>query len=36
MESTTTVRQVLEKKGYDIWWIDPDATVYEALELMAE
>lgn len=36
MESAITVRQVLEKKGYDIWWIDPDATVYEALELMAE
>lgn len=31
-----TVRQLLETKGYDVWSIAPDATVYEALELMAE
>lgn len=30
------VRQLLEGKGYDVWSIDPDATVYAALELMAE
>ena len=32
----TTVRQILQNKGYDVWSVPPDATVYEALELMAE
>lgn len=36
METTGTVRQILERKGGQIWWIRPDAWVYEALELMAE
>ena len=36
METTGTVREVLERKGGQIWWIRPDAWVYEALELMAE
>ena len=31
-----TVREILEKKGNQIWTITPDATVYEALELMAK
>jgi CBS domain-containing protein len=31
-----TVQQLLENKGPEIWSIDPDATVYEALKLMAE
>ena len=31
-----TVRELLQAKGYDIWSIAPDETVYEALELMAE
>jgi CBS domain-containing protein len=31
-----TVRQLLENKSIEIWSIDPDATVYEALTLMAE
>ncbi len=31
-----TVRQMLQAKGFDIWAIDPDSSVYEALELMAE
>ena len=30
------VAQLLQTKGYDIWSIEPDATVYEALERMAE
>lgn len=30
------VRQILEAKGYDIWSIVPDASVYDALELMAD
>ena len=31
-----TVHQILQTKGYDIWTIDPDATVYDALKLLAE
>ena len=31
-----TVRQILNDKGYNVWPISPDATVYEALQLMAE
>ena len=30
------VRDVLETKGKNIWSIGPDATVYKALEIMAE
>ncbi len=32
----TTVRQLLDAKGRDIWTISPDNTVYEALKLMAD
>jgi CBS domain-containing protein len=31
-----TVRQLLDVKGYQVWSISPDATVYAALEMMAE
>ena len=31
-----TLKQVLERKGRDVWSISPDAFVYEALKLMAE
>jgi CBS domain-containing protein len=31
-----TVRQLLQAKGYDIWSITPDASVYDALKLMAD
>jgi CBS domain-containing protein len=30
------VRQILESKGYQVWWTQPDATVYDALQLMSE
>ena len=30
----TTVRQILQVKGYEIWSITPDASVYDALKLM--
>ncbi len=33
---TIIVRQVLKEKGYNVWSIAPDSTVYEALQLMAE
>ncbi len=32
----TTVAGILDEKGRQVWSIAPDATVYEALELMAE
>jgi CBS domain-containing protein len=32
----TTVRQVLQRKPPGVWTVGPDATVYEALTLMAE
>ncbi|NPA92107.1 MAG: CBS domain-containing protein [Chloroflexi bacterium] len=31
-----TIRQLLNKKGNQVWAISPDATVYQALELMAD
>jgi CBS domain-containing protein len=31
-----TVKELLRAKGYHVWSIGPDATVYEALTLMAE
>lgn len=30
------IREILRKKSVDVWQIGPDASVYEALELMAE
>ena len=32
----TTVRDIIRKKGSDIWSITPEATAYEALQMMAE
>jgi CBS domain-containing protein len=32
----TTVRDIIRKKGNEIWSIEQDASIYEALELMAE
>ena len=32
----STVRDIVRKKGGEIWSIAPDATVYEALQMMAE
>ncbi len=31
-----TVAQLLQAKGSDVWTIPPDASVYQAIELMAE
>lgn len=36
MKVLDTVSAVLKQKGGEIWFIDPDATVYEAIEMMAE
>ena len=32
----TTVRQLINRKGDAVWFTQPDATVFEALSLMAE
>ncbi len=32
----TLVAQLLQNKGFDVWSIGPDATVYESLQLMAD
>ena len=31
-----TVREVLNHKGHDVYYVDPDASVLAALEIMAE
>jgi len=31
-----TIKHLLEKKGQNVWTIDPDATVFDALAKMAE
>lgn len=31
-----TIDQILQLKGYEIWSVAPETTVYEALEMMAE
>jgi CBS domain-containing protein len=31
-----TIRRLLEKKGYDVWSTSPDASVYDALSVLAE
>ncbi len=36
MALTETVRSVLKTKGSMVWSVDPDATVFEALLLLAE
>ena len=32
----TTVKQLLDAKGHQVWSIPPDASVFEAIQLMAE
>jgi CBS domain-containing protein len=36
MTTMTTVRDILDGKGRLIWSIDPDSSVYRALEVMSE
>lgn len=36
MHASRTVRQLLQEKGFEVWSIHPDATVFQALERMAE
>lgn len=30
------VRQILDSKGYDVWAVPPDMSIYDALEVMAD
>lgn len=32
----TVVNQILKLKGYDVWSVTPDTSVYDALQLMAD
>src|SRR5262249_1345516 len=36
MNTYDTIRDVLKKKGQKVWSITPDATVYRAIEMMAD
>ncbi len=36
MKLVDKISEVLQRKGGDIWWVSPDATVYEAIEMMAD
>ena len=31
-----TIRQMLDRKGHDVWSVDSEATVFDALRLMAD
>lgn len=36
MYTNTTVRQILDRKGYHVWSLEPNVTVLEALAFMAK
>ena len=36
MDINTTVSSILDHKNPDLWYIDPDATVFDAIAMMAE
>jgi CBS domain-containing protein len=36
MYSTVKVKQILDRKGYQVWSIDPDQSVVDALRFMSE
>ena len=36
MELTDTVGVVLRQKGQQVWWVDPEKRVYDAIKIMAE
>ncbi len=36
MNLVDTIRLVLQQKGQHVWHVSPDASVYEAIELMAD
>ena len=36
MEKSTSIQSILERKGSDVYWLSPEASVYQAIEVMAE
>jgi CBS domain-containing protein len=36
MDITDVVQFVLDRKGHDLWYVTPDASVYEAIETMSD
>jgi CBS domain-containing protein len=36
MTTMTTVRDILDRKGRQVWSIDPESSVYRALEIMSD
>ncbi len=36
MQAKTTIREILQKKGHKVFSLAPDATVFEAIKVMAE
>lgn len=36
MYTTLTAKQILDRKGYQVWSVDPNVSVLEALQFMAE
>jgi CBS domain-containing protein len=36
MTTMTTVRDILDRKGHQVWTIQPDESVYRALEVMSD
>ncbi len=36
MQAKTTIREILQKKGHKVFSLPPDATVFEAIKIMAE
>jgi CBS domain-containing protein len=36
MNTYDTIRDVLKRKGQEVWSITPDSTVYRAIEMMAD
>jgi CBS domain-containing protein len=36
MNLIDTVRLILKQKGQNVWYVSPDACVYEAIEIMAD
>jgi CBS domain-containing protein len=36
MDANGTIGEILQLKGHKVWVIGPEATVYDAIEMMAE
>src|SRR4051794_23489430 len=36
MKPTDSIRLILENKGHEVWSLPPDASVYEAIQMMSE